>query len=337
MRIKKKKMGNKNQKDGRRIIGGFMAFICFMFGGCATNELENREFPTLVTISDEADFTGQWLNGLQEGTKKVDYNHLKVILIEREFLEKEEAMAEMITLLKEDKNVPLNAYVVTTDDLNKLTEAEHDLEVPLGDFIEQLLEHGDTVKKETYPTIGMLYQEVENRKETLFIPTVSLVEEKPEVTSYEVYKRGSAIGQAESDVARLSFFINNQMEEYVLQLGVNNYVRLSNAKNEISFKEIREKSGLLKRQVRVTIDCDGEILRQAYSTDREEVEDWLETQLEEYVSIYAGNALEKGVDVTNSFKKLGKEREWYVYYMQSPDFYESEIEIYFEIDIAWID
>ena len=31
-------------------------------------------------------------------TKKVDYNHLKVILIEREFLEKEETMAEMIAL-----------------------------------------------------------------------------------------------------------------------------------------------------------------------------------------------------------------------------------------------
>jgi len=330
-------MGNKKQKDGRRIVGGLMAFICFMFGGCATNELENREFPTLVTISNGEDFTGRWLNGLQEGTKKVDYNHLKVILIEREFLEKEETMAEMIALLKEDKNVPLNAYVVTTEDLKELTEAESDLEVSLGDYIEQLLEHGDTVKKETYPTIGMLYQEAENQKETLFIPTVSLVEEKPEVTSYEVYKRGRAIGQAESDVARLSFFVNNQMEEYVLQLGVNDYVRLSNAKNEIAFDEIREKSGLLKRQVKVMIDCEGEILHQAHSTDREEAEDWLETQLKEYMSICAGNALEKGIDVTNSFKKLGKEREWYMYYMQSPDFYESEIEIAFDVDVDWIE
>lgn len=330
-------MGNRNQKGERRIVGGVMVFMCLLLGGCASNELENREFPTLVTISDEEDFTGRWLNGLQEGTKKVDYNHLKVILIEREFLEKEEAMAEMITLLKEDKNVPLNAYVVTTEMIDDLLEVEQKLEVSLGDYIEQLLEHGDTVKKETYPTIGMLYQETDNRKETLFIPTISLIDEKPEVTSYEVYKRGIAIGQAKSDVARLSFFINNQMEEYVLQLGVNHYVKLSNAKNRIAFEEIRETSGLLKRQVKVTIACDGEILRQAYGTDREEAEDWLEVQLKEYMSICAENALKKGVDVTNSFKKLGKKREWYVYYMQSPDFYESEIEINFEIDVDWIE
>lgn len=311
--------------------------VCLMLSGCAATELENREFPTLLTVSAESDFANEWLNGLQEGTKKVDYNHLKVILLERDFLEKEESMAEMLALLKEDKNVPLNAYVVATDTLKELEESEEGLEKPLGDYLEELLEHGDTVKKETYPTIGMLYQEIENRKETLYIPIVSLVEEMPEVTAYEVYKRGKAIGQVGSDVALLSFFINNQMEEYVLQLGVNNYVRLSNAKNEITFEEKRSSSGLLKRQVEVDIDCDGKILRQNYGTDKEAAEAWLDTQIKDYMTAKAAKALENDADVTNSLKKLGTEREWYRYYMQSPDFYEGDIEIVFEIDIEWMD
>ena len=312
--------------------------VCFLLSGCgSTTELENREFPTLLTISEESDFTGEWLNGLQEGAKKIDYNHLKVILVAREFLENEEAMDKMLALLKEDKNVPLNAYVVTMDTLKELKEAEADLEKPLGDYLEDLLEHGDTVKKETYPTIGMLYQEAQNRKETLFIPTVSLVEEKPEITSYEVYKRGAAIGQVESDVALLSFFVNNQMEEYVLQLGVNNYVRLSNPKNEIYFRENRAESGLLRKQVVVDLSCDGKILQQTYGSDRKATEEWLSTQMKEYMTAKAAKALEAGVDITNSLKKLGTDREWYRYYSQSPDFYEGDIQIIFETDIKWID
>jgi len=312
--------------------------VCFFLSGCGSaTELENREFPTLLTVSADSDFTTEWLNGLQEGNKKLDYNHLKVILVERSFLEDEEAMAKMLNLLKEDKNVPLNAYVVATDTLQELEKAEADLEKPLGDYLEELLEHGDTVKKETYPTIGVLYQEAENRRETLFIPTVSLVEDKPEVTSYEVYKRGKAIGNVESDVALLSFFINNQMEEYVLQLGINNYVRLSNAGNEITLSDGRASSGLLQKQVVVEIDCDGKILQQNYEGDMEKVGAWMDTQIKDYMTAKAAKALEAGVDVTNSLKKLGSRREWYAYYTQSPDFYEGDIQIIFEIEIDWID
>lgn len=309
-----------------------------LLSGCgAGTELEKREFPTLLTISAEADFTKEWLNGLQAGTKKTDYNHLKVILVEREFLKNEEAMAEMLGLLKEDKNVPWNAYVVTTDVLDKLEVSEADLEKPLGDYLEELLEQGDMVKKETYPTIGMLYQESENRKETLFIPMISLVEGKPEVTAYEVYKRGVAGGRVESDIALLSFFINNQMKEYVLQLGVNNYVRLSDSQNKVSFREARESSGLLRKQVVVNIDCDGKILRQSYGSDVQEAKAWLATQIKDYMTAKAEAALQAGIDVTNSLKKLGEEREWYRYYTQSPGFWEGDIEIVFEIDMNWTD
>lgn len=311
--------------------------LCFLLSGCASTELENREFPTILTVAAESDFTREWLDGLQEGTKKVDYNHLKVILVERGFLENEESMAEMLGVLKDDKNVPLNAYVVTTEKLKELKEGEKELEKPLGDYLEELLEHADTMKKETYPTIGLLYQEAENRMETIYIPTIDMVEKKPEITSYEVYKRGAAAGQVSSDVALLSFFVGNQMKEYVLQLDANNYVRLSNARNEIVIHEVRENSGLLKKQVKVEIECDGKILRHVYEVEQENLEEWLGAQIKDYMNKKAAKALESGIDITNSFKKLGKEREWYLYYTQSPNFYEQDIEIIFDIDIDWID
>jgi len=308
-------------------------FLC----GCSNTELEDREFPTLLTVSAEADFAGEWLNGLQQGTKKPDYNHLKVIVIEQAFFEDRERMAEMLSLLKDDKNVPLNAYVVVTKSLKELVAGTEQLKEPLGDYLEKLLEHGDTVKKETYPTIGMLYQEVENRKETLFVPMVTLVEEKPEVTSYEGYKRGNASGVVKSDVALLSFFVRNQLEEYLMQLGKESYVRLSNSENEISFQEEREASGLLQRLVVVEISCDGKILKQDFNGEKEIVEEGLDAQIKTYMTETAKEALENGIDVTNSFKKLGMEREWYHFFIQSPELYENEIEILFEIEIDWVD
>lgn len=307
----------------------------FMLSGCGETQVENREFPAILTVASGADFSKEWLNGQQEGTKKVDYNHLKVVLIERGFLEEEAGMAEMLTLLKSDKNVPLNAYVLTTENLPEVAEAQ--LEIPLGNYLEELLEHSDTVKKETYPTIGMLYQEAENHMETLFIPCISLVEEKPAVTAYEVYKRGEAEGIVETDAALLSFFIADQMKRYVLQLGEQHFVELSNAENELSFEWERMENGLLKKQVIVDIDCDGKLLSKAKGELSEEVQDSLELAVREYMTVKAGEMLERKIDVTNSLKKADSEREWYAYFAKAPERYEEEIEIIFQVDIDWID
>lgn len=312
--------------------------LCFLMTGCSmATELENREFPTLLMISEKEDFTGAWLNGLQEGTKKIDYNHLKVLLIEQSFLEKEEAMSEMLGLLKEDKNVPLNVYVLATAEPDAVTQTEAGLEKTLGEYLEELLEGRDTAKKETYPTLGILYQEMENHMETVFIPIIGVADGKPVVSSYEVYKRGKAVRQVESDVALLSFFIHNQMKEYVLQPEENNYVRLTGSRNEIMFSESREADGLLKKKVLVTIHCDGKILQQNAGYDRKETEEKLAGQVKDYMTAKAEKALEAGIDITNSFKRLGRERRWYQDYNERPELFEDDIEIAFEINVAWID
>lgn len=56
--------------------------------GCNVAELEDKAFPVLLNIRDQDDFQNVWLNHEYAGNKEVDYNHLKVVLIERSFLEK---------------------------------------------------------------------------------------------------------------------------------------------------------------------------------------------------------------------------------------------------------
>ncbi len=310
----------------------------FFFGGCGEAEVENREFPVILSVSEEIDnFPRAWLEHLYSGNKKLDYNHLKVVVIEQEFLEEEEKMQEMLTILAQDKNVPLNAYVVVTSDISALERSAENLDRPLGNYLEELLEHMDEVKKETFPTLGMLYQEEKNKLETLFIPYVLVLGNEPEIYAYEAYAYGKALGVVDTDTALLSFFINNQMKEYELQLEEKQFVKFSNTKNEITFAEVQGQDSLQK-QVQVHICCDAEILYQNISENRSEVQIMLENEMKDYMDEKTKSMLDEGLDLTNSRKKLGGSmRSWYGGYMDPDDDYEDDIEIVFDVDMNWIE
>ncbi len=104
-----------------------LVLVCFLFGclflqGCNVAELEDKAFPVLLNIRDQDDFQNVWLNHEYAGNKEVDYNHLKVVLIERSFLEKEAEVEDMLSMLEQEKEVPWNAYVMTTESCDRLAQ-----------------------------------------------------------------------------------------------------------------------------------------------------------------------------------------------------------------------
>ena len=125
------------------------------------------------------------------------------------------------------------------------------------------------------------------------------------------------------------------MKSYVLEFGGSQFVELSHLQNEIDFEWERMENGLLKKQVIAKVHCDGKLLVPLGGKEKEMVWEALELQIYDYMTMKASQMLEKGIDVTNSYKKLGREPEWYAYYAQNPDFYEGEIEILFDLDIEW--
>lgn len=328
----------KDRKIGcKHMVGTLGMLLCLFLNGCTATELEKREFPVMLTVREGENFSKGWLEGKVSGIKKVDYNHLKVILIEREFLEDEMAMRELLTVLKQDKNVPWNAYVVTADDIEAVNMTEDYLKMPLGNYLEALLEHADKVKKEAYPTIGMLYQESKNQIETLYIPYISVEQEKPQISAYQIWKRGAMAGHAEVDAAMLAFFVSNQLKEYELELTEENFVQLSHSKNQISFRETRASSGLLQKQVIVKVSCEGKVIYQTIAEENNEAYVELGNLAAAYMQQTADGLLEQGIDITNSKKKLGEMHSWYRQYEGEAKPYEEDIEIVFELKIKWID
>lgn len=336
--------GKKCKKNVRVLV-----LVCFLFGclflqGCNVAELEDKAFPVLLNIRDQDDFQNVWLNHEYAGNKKVDYNHLKVVLIERSFLEKEAEVEDMLSMLEQEKEVPWNAYVMTTESCDRLAQTEGELDVLLGNYLEELLENTSGIDQKAYPTLGMLYEERANHLETLYIPFVDIegeqsgaVEddtEKLQITAYEVWKRGRAAGLVDTDTARAAFFTQNFADDYTLQLAPELYVKVDAASCRVKEIEKIGAGGLTGQIVTVTVTGEGEILSGTVSAS--EKEQLLNTRMEDYLNAAATHALEKETDITNSYRNLGADnRTWYFKYQNTPAAYEKDIKIQYLVKINW--
>ena len=334
----------KNNKKVRVLV-----LVCFLFGclflqGCNVAELEDKAFPVLLNIRDQDDFQNVWLNHEYAGNKEVDYNHLKVVLIERSFLEKEAEVEDMLSMLEQEKEVPWNAYVMTTESCDRLAQTEGELDVLLGNYLEELLENTSGIDQKAYPTLGMLYEERANHLETLYIPFVDIegeqpgaVEddtEKPQITAYEVWKRGRAAGLVDTDTARAAFFTQNFADDYTLQLAPELYVKVDAASCRVKETEKIGAGRLTEQIVTVTVTGEGEILSGTVSAS--EKEQLLNTRMEDYLNAAATHALEKEIDITNSYRNLGADnRTWYFKYQNTPAAYEKDIKIQYLVEINW--
>lgn len=351
-----------------------LVLVCFLFGclflqGCNVAELEDKAFPVLLNIRDQDDFQNVWLNHEYAGNKEVDYNHLKVVLIERSFLEKEAEVEDMLSMLEQEKEVPWNAYVMTTESCDRLAQTEGELDVLLGNYLEELLENTSGIDQKAYPTLGMLYEERVNHLETLYIPFVDIEGEqsgavqddtekekqsatvwddmekeeeeqqpvmtgKPQITAYEVWKRGRAAGLVDTDTARAAFFTQNFADDYTLQLAPELYVKVDAASCRVKETEKIGAGGLTEQIVTVTVTGEGEILSGTLSAS--EKEQLLNTRMEDYLNAAATHALEKEIDITNSYRNLGADnRTWYFKYQNTPAAYEKDIKIQYLVKINW--
>jgi len=337
------------KKHNKKVRVLVLVLVCFLFGclflqGCNVAELEDKAFPVLLNIRDQDDFQNVWLNHEYAGNKEVDYNHLKVVLIERSFLEKEAEVEDMLSMLEQEKEVPWNAYVMTTESCDRLAQTEGELDVLLGNYLEELLENTSGIDQKAYPTLGMLYEERVNHLETLYIPFVDIegeqsgaVEddtEKPQITAYEVWKRGRAAGLVDTDTARAAFFTQNFADDYTLQLAPELYVKVDTASCRVKETEKIGAGGLTEQVVTVTVTGEGEILSGTVSAS--EKEQLLNTRMEDYLKAIASHALEKEIDITNSYRNLGADnRTWYFKYQNTPAAYEKDIKIQYLVKINW--
>ena len=78
------------------------------------------------------------------------------------------------------------------------------------------------------------------------------------------------------------------------------------------------------------------ITNNSYEKMTREKEQIINTRMEDYLNAIAAHALEKEIDITNSYRNLGADnRTWYFKYQNTPVAYEKDIKTQYLVKINW--
>lgn len=177
-----------------------MLSVSVILVGCSTTELEERCFPMLVSVGYE---NGEVTYGVEfpkeeKGklpgypaknatfleakesyenrlNKKADYNHLKVLVIEEDLLERKDALMDMLDVLAQTEIYPRNTYVCVMEGVDEWDEIRESVSQDLGTYLEEYLKQKEE-KKNRLLTLGDLIDEKENQTMVLYLPYLEVEE-----------------------------------------------------------------------------------------------------------------------------------------------------------------
>lgn len=197
-------------------MGIAMGFVLCLLNGCSETELEERCFPMMAAVGyedDEVTFVLGFPNSNSSGdsqssigkievpvakgsdfkqskenyeshlNKYADYNHLKVFVIEEDFLEERKKYAKMLDYLALREEFPRNTYVCVVEDLDELLELEKNLPQDIGTYLEEFLSHRQN-NSDKLLTIGDLMDEKENQNIPMHLPYLEIEENYVEQKGY---------------------------------------------------------------------------------------------------------------------------------------------------------
>jgi len=195
-------MKQKILRNKKMLLKIFVILLSTILLGCSATELEERCFPVVTVVGYEDEkvtyamgfpsisSAGEEKSGTSEVSvplvkeknfmdskskyesrlnKLADYNHLKVIVLEEDFIQQISLYENMLDYLSETEEYPRNTYVCIVDDVEDLLELEKNLPKDLGTYLEEYLNNHERQSEEIL-TLGDLIDEKENKRLVLYVP-----------------------------------------------------------------------------------------------------------------------------------------------------------------------
>lgn len=335
--------------------------------GCGTRELEDRSFPLsigidkndegmalsfdfpdlsetdyeknpsakTVTFSVEAGAYYEAQKAYENNTNKVlDYNHLKAIIISREFLSDSDALRDLLSWLEHENVVARNTYLfVARDQASEILTLTKETNGSVGKYLEQMTDTQEDFKENKVVTIGDLMNQWHNQNELLLIPTLTNNGEVPSITEYAVLDAFSYKGEITVEDAMKAFLVQNQVAHFLYRLSDGVVVEIQNIRREVA---ITNQAG--RPVVEVKLSGDARKKKGGEEISRGKLTKQLNRQLEESLAGAAAELLaEPGMDISNSFLKLGgQDRDLYRRYAQDYEGYLEQLGIAISVDMNFV-
>lgn len=300
------------------------------FSGCAGTELENKYFPLAVLLeagrqkydvcylsqdlsevaNERADGGNQTAEGAggtsyYEAQKsfeknnrcKLDLSHTKALIFQEDMVDNKEFVRFLDTVRKENTYARNTLVFLTESGTKKLQKLNSEMDVPLGSYLEQMVENEQDQKEQSVVTLGNLLNEQANQNRTLFLPVIKEENGQPIVSHYKVLQDFVPKGTAGIEEAQIYFLLENELKQMDLKLDYGAQVRLSGLKCKRKFQA---QGGKVVQQVFITADAKlvtGSVLKSA-----------VESMLQEKILQVFWNQMEENqADVTDSYRRLAME------------------------------
>ncbi|MFP3153259.1 hypothetical protein LQZ18_02285 [Lachnospiraceae bacterium ZAX-1] len=355
--------------------------MMFLLSSCNVTQLEDRSFPMAIGIDKSKESDGIRVSfdfpDLQEASneekesdrqkgfvidaeefykaqkayenntnKIIDYNHLKAIVLGREFFSDVDMVRKLFSWLEFQEVLARNTCLFignsSAEDMLKLTD---ETEGSVGKYLEKMVESRPDFKKDKVMTIGKLMNQWHNQNETIFIPVLTDNGGIPSITSYAVVEHFSFIGVISVEDAMKAFLIQNRMEHFDYELADKNVVEIQNITSNLTIHKEQEKAV-------VSVSLKGEALPKNFTNaqtaatvfaqtatavkETKQLKYQIEEQLTYSMTEAAGRLMaDMGIDIANSYILLGGyNRKLYEMYENSPKEYDKNVTIQFDISIT---
>ena len=205
----------------KRKRGIALAALCLgmvLFGcGCSVQELENKSFPMVMTLrvedgdcvltykymdlsrvsekektkqgSDELTVRASSVRGVirrmdEKNGKILDLNHVKVLLLEAEFLEEKDFMQELVEIGNSGVDLPGNMIVFVTDDVDAISNLQEEMDEDLGNYLAEMLEGNPNYEETSGATFKSLICDWYNGGSSTILPSLGVQDDLPVVDGY---------------------------------------------------------------------------------------------------------------------------------------------------------
>ena len=356
------------------ILGTLLLVLCFLCG-CGTDEVENNAFPMAVGIelNDENDFqiymaypnlqsqdakdnalTSDvfWSGSAEDlfagademsenSNKNVDFNHLKVLVLDAGILKDEQAKEELISFFMENKDAAWNTYVMLSNGkLKDLFSDELEIGSSLGIYLEDMIEEWTNIRSGARVTVGDFMSQYFNGNETDLVPVVSVEKKLPTVQSFALVKRLNCVLALTQEAAYETMMVRNQLKAFSFSTedDVRMSMHLISVEKELTEMENpkmpEETLPLLTVKVKAVAQTQNRL--RLSEADKKEVRRQAELELENRL-LFLANSMKQAyhVDVADSFLLLpGYHRELWRVYRSNADAYEKKLQYRIQVDLS---
>lgn len=320
------------KKKNMRIAFFMLLWLPFLLisTGCAGTELENKYFPLAVLLEagrqqydvcylsqNLSEIANERANGDNQTAEaasgatyyeaqksfeknnrcKLDLSHTKALIFQEDMMDNKEFVRFLDTVRKENTYARNTLVFLAGCSMKKLQKLNSDMDVPLGSYLEQMIENEQDQKEQSVITLGNLLNEQANQNRTLLIPVIKAENSQPVVSHYKLLQDFVSKGTASIEEAQIYFLLENGLKQMDLRLDYGAQVRLSGLKCKRKFQA---EGGKVIQQLFITADAKlitGSVLKSAVES----------TLQEKMLQVFWNQMEENQADITDSYRRLAME------------------------------